>query len=71
MPDADGNLFMVFEFMNSSINPEIAYAARRVAFPFGFFHDGGLVLKAGSAPTLDSRWGNQRVVRRSVFRKQR
>jgi hypothetical protein len=58
MPDADGNLFMVFEFMNRSINPEIAYTARRVAFPFGNFHDGGIVLKSGSAPTFDSRWGD-------------
>jgi hypothetical protein len=58
MPDADGNLFMVFEFMNGSINPEIAYTARRVAFPFGSFHDNGIVLKSGNAPTFDSRWGD-------------
>jgi len=58
MPDADGNLFMVFEFMNSSTNPELAYTGRRVAFPFGSFHDGGLILKAGGAPTFDSRWGD-------------
>jgi hypothetical protein len=58
MPDADGNLFMVFEFMNGSINPEAAYTARRVTFPFGSFHDGGFILKAGSAPTFDSRWGD-------------
>lgn len=58
MPDADGDLFMVFEFMNSSTNPEIAYTARRVTFPLGSFHDGGLVLKAGAAPTSNSRWGD-------------
>lgn len=58
MPDADGDLFMVFEFMNSSTNPEVAYTARRVTFPLGSFHDGGLVLKAGAAPTSNSRWGD-------------
>ena len=58
MPDADGDLFMVFEFMNSSTNPEVAYTARRVAFPSGKFHDSGLVLKAGAAPTSNSRWGD-------------
>jgi len=58
MPDADGDLFMVFEFMNSSINPEVAYTARRVAYPFGSFHDGGFILKGGNAPTSNSRWGD-------------
>ncbi len=27
MPDVDGNLFMVFEFMNSSSNPEVAHGS--------------------------------------------
>ncbi len=58
MPDVDGNLFMVFEFMNSSVNPEVAYTARRATFPLGFFHDGGFILKGGAAPTFDSRWGD-------------
>ena len=58
MPDSDGDLFMVFEFMNSSINPEVAYTARRVGFTLGLFHDGGFVLKAGAAPTSNSRWGD-------------
>jgi len=58
MPDADGDLFMVFEFMNSSTNPEVAYTARRVAFPLGSFHDGGIVLRSGDAPTTDGRWGD-------------
>jgi hypothetical protein len=58
MPDTDGNLFMVFEYMDSSTNPELAYTGRRVAFPFGSFHDGGFVLKAGSAATLNRRWGD-------------
>src|SRR5579859_631601 len=58
MPDSDGDLFMVFEFMNSSINPEVAYTARRVGFTLGRFHDGGFVLKAGGASTSNSRWGD-------------
>jgi hypothetical protein len=58
MPDADGDLFMVFDFMNSTTNPEIAFTARRVAFSFGLFHDGGLILRAGDASTTDSRWGD-------------
>jgi hypothetical protein len=58
MPDSDGDLFMVFEFMNSSTNPEVAYTARRVTFSPGSFHDGGIVLKAGAAPTSNSRWGD-------------
>ncbi len=58
MPDADGDLFMVFEFMNSSTNPEAAYTARRVTFSPGLFHDGGFILRKGDAPTSNSRWGD-------------
>ncbi len=58
MPDADGDLFMVFEYMDSSTNPEVAYTARRVALPLGAFHDRGFVLRRGDAPTGNSRWGD-------------
>jgi hypothetical protein len=58
MPDSDGNLFMVFELMSSTLNPETAYTARRVSFTPGRFHDGGIVLKAGAAPTTNFRWGD-------------
>jgi hypothetical protein len=58
MPDAIGDLFMVFEFMSSGVNPEVAYTARRVALAPGVFHDGGLILRKGDAPTFDSRWGD-------------
>ena len=58
MPDVDGNLFMVFEFMNSFINPEVAYVARRETFALGAFHDNGFVLRGGDAPTFDGRWGD-------------
>src|SRR5437588_1603184 len=58
MPDADGDLFMLFEFMNSSSNPGVAYTARRVTLSPGVFHDGGIYLQAGIARTFDSRWGD-------------
>lgn len=58
MPDAGGDLFMVFDFMNSSTNPEAAYTARRVSYALGTFHDGGLILQSGLAATSNSRWGD-------------
>ncbi|MBA2288636.1 MAG: hypothetical protein H0W02_24435 [Ktedonobacteraceae bacterium] len=58
MPDGDGNLFMIFEFMGGSFNPGVAYTARRVTFTPGLFHDGGIYLRAGDAPTFNSRWGD-------------
>lgn len=58
MPDADGNLFMVYELMGSTINPSIAYTARRVTFALGLFHDGGVYLKKGLAATFNTRWGD-------------
>ena len=58
MPDANGDLFMLFEFMNSSSNPGVAYTARRVTLSLGVFHDGGIYLQSGIAPTFDSRWGD-------------
>ena len=56
--DADGDLFMLFEFMNSSSNPGVAYTARRVTLSPGVFHDGGIYLQSGVARTFDSRWGD-------------
>jgi len=58
MPDADGDLFMVFEFSNNSFDPGVAYVTRRVAFPPGKFHDNGLFLKTGEAATTNTRWGD-------------
>jgi hypothetical protein len=58
MPDEEGNLFMVFDFMNSSTNPESAYVSRRVTFTSGLMHDNGLVLFSGAASTFDTRWGD-------------
>lgn len=58
MPDNDGNLFMVFEFMNSSSNPGVAYVSRRATYTLGAFHDYGIYLRAGDAATNNSRWGD-------------
>ncbi len=58
MPDADGNLFMLFEFSNNASFPGVAYTARRVTYSPGFFHDGGIYLRTGDANTFDSRWGD-------------
>jgi hypothetical protein len=59
MPDDEGNLYMVFEFMNSSTNPESVYTARRVTFTAGTMHDTGTVLFAGGARyTFSARWGD-------------
>lgn len=58
MPDDEGNLTMVFEFMNSSTNPESAYVSRRATLLRGRFHDGGIVLFGGAAATFDQRWGD-------------
>jgi hypothetical protein len=58
MTDADGNLFMVFEFSNSASFPGVAYTARRVTYSPGSFRDVGIYLRAGDANTFNSRWGD-------------
>jgi hypothetical protein len=58
MTDDAGNLFMVFEFMNSSTSPSVAYAARPVSFTLGAFPDGGFFLRQGDAATNGTRWGD-------------
>jgi hypothetical protein len=58
MPDLENNLFMVFDYMDSSSNPEVTYVARRSTLQPGTFHDNGIVLRQGDAPTIDSRWGD-------------
>ena len=60
MTDADGDLYMVFEFMGSSANPGVAYTARRATYAPGAFHDGGYYLRVGDAPPFDFRWGSTR-----------
>lgn len=59
MPDNDGNLFMVFEEMSSTINPQVSYVARRVTFTAGLFPDAGVTLRVGDARSFGtSRWGD-------------
>jgi len=49
---------MVFEFMNSSINLEVAYIARRVTFTPGLFHDSGIDPRGEDAAIFDFGWGD-------------
>src|SRR5437588_3318598 len=58
MPDEEGDLFMVFDSMSSTISPSISYLARRVTNTLGVFHDSGLFLIKSFTPTNDFRWGD-------------
>lgn len=58
MPDAKGNLFMVFDYSSSQFSPSVAYMARRVTDPTNHFPDAGYFLKTGIDPTAESRWGD-------------
>ena len=49
---------MIFELLNSSINPEVAYIARRVTFTPGLFYDSGIDLRGEDAATFDFGWGD-------------
>ena len=46
MPDANGNLFMVFDHTSSTVNPEVRLTLRQG----GNFSAPGLLIKAGEAP---------------------
>lgn len=57
--DTEDDLIMVYDYMSSTINPGINYTGRRVTDPINTFPRGlGRVVKAGLAPTSDSRWGD-------------
>jgi hypothetical protein len=65
MPDASGNLTMLFEHMGSNVNPEVRYVVK--AAGQSNFSSGGTLLKAGESsyrPTLCGaaipvcRWGD-------------
>lgn len=47
MPNGHGTLYMVFDHMSSSVNPEVRLTAR---FLGGAFQSPGVLLKAGEAP---------------------
>jgi len=58
MPDAAGDLFMVFDQMSSSLYPQVSYVVRAASSPLGTFQDGGGTVKAGDAPTKERLWGD-------------
>ena len=53
MPDADGNLFMVFDRTSSTVNPEVRLTVRHGAN----FASPGVLIKAGEAPYRPTRCG--------------
>lgn len=55
--DSDGDLFMLYDFSSSSVNPGVAYTSRRVTLTPGFFHDGGIILASGAGGSF-GRWGD-------------
>lgn len=54
MPDNRGNLFMVFDAMSSTVNPQVRLTALRDG---GNFASPGLLIKAGEAPYRASQCG--------------
>ena len=55
MPDNSGNLFMVFDDMSATVNPEVRLTALRGG---GNFASPGLLIKAGEAPYRPTRCGH-------------
>jgi hypothetical protein len=53
MPDANGNLFMVFDHTSSTVNPEVRLTVRRG----GNFSKPGVLIKAGEAPYRPTQCG--------------
>ncbi len=62
MPDANGNLMMVFQESSSTLYPGAYYAVQPVGSPPGIFPDSGQTLMAGQATTINSRWGDYSAV---------
>lgn len=58
MPDADGNLFMVFDVSSSTINPQVSYVSRPVTYTLGQFQDAGNTLRVGDSTTFEQLWGD-------------
>lgn len=57
MPDKNGNVFMVFDTMSSTLNPSIMVTKRLKNDPKGTFRT-PTMLKQGENLTFDSRWGD-------------
>lgn len=60
MPDAEGNVVMVFNFSGLGFVPEAAYVSKRAVNQIGSFQDRGLCLGGcrTAPPTFDGRWGD-------------
>jgi hypothetical protein len=68
MVNNNGDIIMVFEYSSGSVNPEVAYVARRATFHGGNFHDGGLILHSG-AGSSSGRWGDYEAASYTGFYK--
>jgi hypothetical protein len=55
--DSSNNLLMVLDTSSATLNPSVAYLYRRVLDAPGTLHSYA-ILKSGSAPSSDSRWGD-------------
>jgi hypothetical protein len=58
MTDGDGNLYMVFDASSSTVNPQVSFVERPVAYTPGLFQDGGQTLRVGNASTIEYLWGD-------------
>jgi hypothetical protein len=58
IPNAQGDLVMVFQKTGSSIAPSATYAVKPAGTSLGHFPDGGIVFKQGGATSPVSRWGD-------------
>lgn len=66
MQDKNGNVFMVFDTMSSSLNPSIMIASRAKSDPLGTIDHVKFIVKGPSA-TFDSRWGDYEAASYSGF----
>jgi hypothetical protein len=57
MPDAAGDVAMVFERSGNTVNPEMDYVTRPAGYAAGKFPDGGTTVRAGDAKTSEQLWG--------------
>ncbi len=69
MANNNGDIIMVFEYNSGSVNPEVAYVARRATFHGGNSHDGGLILPSGAGTYSGSRWGDYEAATYTGFYK--
>ena len=68
MVNNNGDVVMVFEFSSGSVNPSVAFVARRATFHGANFHDGGIYLHNG-AGSASGRWGDYEAATYTGFYK--